>query len=60
LTRSPPSPAAATAEAFKDEIVPVALPDGGEHRVDETVRAGTTVEGLAELGSAFTDSSAST
>jgi len=46
---------ASAAGAFKNEIVPVALPDGGEHCVDETVRAGTTVEGLAGLRSAFTD-----
>jgi len=46
---------ASAAGAFKNEIVPVALPDGGEHWVDETVRAGTTVEGLAGLRSVFID-----
>ncbi|APE34704.1 acetyl-CoA acetyltransferase [Nocardia mangyaensis] len=38
---------------FTTEIVPVALPDGREHWIDETVRTGTTVEKLAGLRSAF-------
>lgn len=46
---------ASTSGVFKNEIVPVALPDGGEHWVDETVRAGTTAEGLAGLRPAFAD-----
>lgn len=41
--------------AFADEIVPVTLPDGSVHTVDETVRASTTAEGLAGLRSAFHD-----
>jgi acetyl-CoA acyltransferase len=45
--------AAAAAGAFADEIVSVTLPGGAEHRVDETVRATTTVEGLAGLLPAF-------
>jgi acetyl-CoA acyltransferase len=44
---------AAAAGAFDREIVPVALPDGGTHTVDETVRPGTTVEGLAGLKPSF-------
>ena len=35
------------------EIVPVRLPDGREVRDDETIRAGTTVAGLAQLKPAF-------
>jgi len=38
---------------FEDEIVPVALPDGGTHVTDETVRPSTTAEGLAGLSAAF-------
>lgn len=47
--------AAATAAAggFDNEIVPVALPDGSEHRVDQTVRAGSTPDVLAKLQPAF-------
>jgi len=41
--------------AFDNEIVPVTLPDGTQHTVDETVRASTTAEGLAGLRAAFTD-----
>ncbi|MEQ6900016.1 thiolase family protein [Nocardioides sp. YIM 152588] len=41
--------------SFDNEIVPVALPSGGTHTVDETVRASTTAEGLAGLRAAFTD-----
>ncbi|MGA4539035.1 thiolase family protein [Uniformispora flossi] len=48
---------AAAAGAFDREIVPIAVtgPDGSayEHRVDETVRASTTPEGLAGLKPAF-------
>lgn len=43
------------AGGFDREIVPVALPDGGTHSVDETVRAATTAEGLGGLKPAFTD-----
>jgi len=47
--------AAATAASggFDNEIVPVTLPDGGTHTVDETVRASTTAEGLAGLKPAY-------
>ncbi|XVQ06452.1 thiolase family protein [Spirillospora sp. CA-255316] len=45
--------AAANAEAFTTEIVPVTLPDGSLHTVDETVRPATTAEGLARLRPAF-------
>jgi acetyl-CoA C-acetyltransferase/acetyl-CoA acyltransferase len=38
---------------FGAEIVPVRGPDGGEVRADETIRAGTTVAGLAQLKPAF-------
>ncbi|WP_435769070.1 thiolase family protein [Nocardioides sp. SYSU DS0651] len=42
---------------FAKEIVPIAVPDADghriEHAVDETVRAGTTEEGLAALQPAF-------
>ncbi|WP_019201702.1 thiolase family protein [Tsukamurella sp. 1534] len=41
--------------AFDSEIVPVALPDGTVHSVDETVRATTTAEGLGALKPAFAD-----
>ena len=41
--------------SFDREIVPVALPDGTRHTVDETVRGSTTAEGLAGLKPAFTD-----
>ncbi|MBC2864977.1 thiolase family protein [Streptomyces mexicanus] len=51
---------AAAAGAFDHEIVPVVLPDGSTHTVDETVRPTTTVEGLAGLKpSFFTDEMAS-
>jgi acetyl-CoA acyltransferase len=41
--------------AFKDEIVPVVVPGPEHHTVseDETIRAGTTTERLAELTPAF-------
>jgi acetyl-CoA acyltransferase len=49
--------AAAADGLFEDEIVPVTVkgPDGEEHehRADQTVRAGTTVEGLAGLRASF-------
>jgi len=38
---------------FDKDIVPVALPDGSSHTVDETVRASTTVEGLSGLRPSF-------
>jgi len=38
---------------FDKDIVPVALPDGSSHTVDETVRASTTVEGLSGLRASF-------
>ncbi|ADG77411.1 Acetyl-CoA acetyltransferase OS=Tsukamurella paurometabola (strain ATCC 8368 / DSM / CCUG 35730/ CIP 100753 / JCM 10117 / KCTC 9821 / NBRC 16120 / NCIMB 702349 / NCTC 13040) OX=521096 GN=Tpau_0775 PE=3 SV=1 [Tsukamurella paurometabola] len=49
--------AVATREAggFDTEIVPVTLPDGAVHTVDETVRATTTAEGLSGLRPAFED-----
>jgi acetyl-CoA acyltransferase len=47
--------AAATAAAggFANEIVPVLLSTGDSHTMDETVRATTTVEGLAGLKPSF-------
>jgi acetyl-CoA acyltransferase len=45
--------AAAAGGDFDGEIVAVTRPDGTEHRVDETVRASTTVAGLAGLKPAF-------
>jgi acetyl-CoA acyltransferase len=45
--------AAAAAGAFAREIVPVALPDGGLHTVDETVRPGTSAAKLAGLQPSF-------
>src|SRR3954447_19067609 len=44
---------AAASGLFASEIVPVALPDGRVHTVDETVRAATTEEGLAKLPAVF-------
>ncbi|NEM89782.1 thiolase family protein [Galbitalea soli] len=44
----------AAASDFSRDIVPVATPHG-EHRVDETVRPGTTVDALAALPPAFRD-----
>ena len=46
---------AAASGQFDNEIVPVRLPDGSLHTVDETVRPSTTVEGLAGLRPAFQD-----
>jgi acetyl-CoA acyltransferase len=45
--------AAAAAGAFDNEIVSVTRPGGAGHRVDETVRPTTTVDGLAGLTPAF-------
>jgi acetyl-CoA acyltransferase len=45
--------AAIEAGSFDTEIVPVSLPHGNVHDVDETVRAETTAEGLAALRAAF-------
>lgn len=45
--------AAGAAGDFANEIVPVALPDGSVHTVDETVRASTTADGLAGLKPSF-------
>lgn len=45
----------AAAGGFDSEIVPITLPDGTVHTVDETVRAGTTADGLAGLRPAFED-----
>jgi acetyl-CoA acyltransferase len=44
---------AAADGAFAEEIVPVALPGGGTHIADETVRSSTTMEGLAGLKASF-------
>jgi acetyl-CoA acyltransferase len=44
---------AAAAGLFDSEIVPVSLPDGSVHSVDETVRASTTAEGLGGLPAVF-------
>lgn len=38
---------------FGNEIVPVTLPDGSTHTVDETLRAATTVDGLSGLRPSF-------
>jgi acetyl-CoA acyltransferase len=43
----------AAAGGFDKDIVPVRLPDGSLHTVDETVRASTTAEGLAGLKPSF-------
>ncbi|WP_067903102.1 thiolase family protein [Nocardia vaccinii] len=43
----------AAAADFSREIVPVTLPDGTTVAADETIRRGTTVEGLATLPSSF-------
>ena len=44
---------AAAAGLFDSEIVPVTLPDGSVHTVDETVRASTSVESLSGLPAVF-------
>ncbi|WP_017936478.1 thiolase family protein [Nocardioides sp. Iso805N] len=41
------------AGGFDKDIVPITLPDGAIHTVDETVRASTTAEGLAGLKPSF-------
>ncbi|MBM9468499.1 thiolase family protein [Nakamurella leprariae] len=46
---------AAADGAFDREVVPVRLPDGSLHTVDETVRPSTTAESLAGLRPAFFD-----
>lgn len=45
--------ACAAAAGFENEIVPVTLPDGSTHTIDETVRPTTTVEGLGGLRPSF-------
>jgi acetyl-CoA acyltransferase len=52
--------ASAAAGDFANELVPVTLPDGLRHDVDETVRGTTTAEGLAGLRPAFQHDSWST
>jgi acetyl-CoA acyltransferase len=44
---------AQTAGLFSSEIVPVALPNGAVHAIDETIRASTTSEGLSGLSPVF-------
>lgn len=38
---------------FSGEILPITLPDGSLHDRDQTIRSGTSVEGLAALPAAF-------
>jgi acetyl-CoA acyltransferase len=45
--------AAAAAGSFDNEIISITLPDGTIHATDQTVRATTTVEGLASLNPSF-------
>jgi acetyl-CoA acyltransferase len=45
--------AAAASGAFEAELVPVPTPDSGSVTADETIRASTTVEGLAALPPSF-------
>ncbi|WP_063131638.1 thiolase family protein [Nocardia fusca] len=45
----------ATGGDFGQEIVPIALPGGGLHSEDETIRATTSVAGLAGLNPSFYD-----
>lgn len=45
--------AAAASGVFDRELIPVTLPDGSQHTVDETMRASTTAEGLAGLRTSF-------
>jgi acetyl-CoA acyltransferase len=47
--------ACAAGGGFDRDLVPVVLPDGNVHATDETVRPGTTAEGLAGLRPAFQD-----
>lgn len=44
---------ASAAGKFANELVPVRLPDGSLHTIDETLRASTTVEGLGGLRPSF-------
>ncbi|MGK2237482.1 MAG: acetyl-CoA acyltransferase [Rhodococcus sp. (in: high G+C Gram-positive bacteria)] len=44
---------AVAAGKFAREVVPVQLPDGSLHTIDETLRASTTVEGLGGLRPSF-------
>ncbi|WP_280402521.1 thiolase family protein [Nocardia carnea] len=46
---------AATGGDFGRETVPIALPDGSLHSTDETIRATTSVVGLAGLNPSFYD-----
>ncbi len=46
---------AGSSGGFANEIIPVQLPNGAVHTVDETVRPTTTVEGLAGLKPAYYD-----
>jgi acetyl-CoA acyltransferase len=41
------------AHAFSAEVIPIRLPDGSVHDIDETIRPMTSVEGLASLRPAF-------
>jgi len=45
--------AAVAAGVFDRETIPVRLPDGSTHTVNETLRAGTSAEGLAGLRPSF-------
>ena len=42
-----------TAGRFERELIPITLPDGSIHRVDETLRSSTTAEGLGGLKPSF-------
>jgi len=45
----------AAAADFGREILPVQLPDGSWHTLDQTIRPGTTTENLGSLAPAFVD-----
>jgi len=45
--------AAVASGRFERELIPVTLPDGSQHTVDETLRASTTAEGLGGLRTSF-------
>ena len=45
--------AARASGGFRDEIVPIALADGGRFDTDETIRPGSTAESLGTLKAAF-------
>ncbi len=47
--------ACASAGGFARDLVPVELPDGTRHEVDETVRPATSAAGLGQLPAAFRD-----